>query len=200
MSLREDPGQSPKARPHTGALLGCSGRNSEAEAPVSDRAGTSSSPRSHDKALRRKRDRLSADRLLLSASFQSSAPTPGTRLRGRRGGAQGRTPASRQRSCLGAPVRPSARCWVGRMRAAASTRRGARPPATPSMGAGVSLAGSSRLLGTSSERRATSCSRTRFLRNVIAKEAATPSSFESRSGSIRTRDPCRVLISPTSLR
>jgi len=36
--------------------------------------------------------------------------------------------------------------------------------------------------------------------DAIAKEAATPSSFESRSGSIRTRDPCRVLIRPTSAR
>jgi len=40
------------------------------------------------------------------------------------------------------------------------------------------------LLRTSSERRATSCGHARFLRNAIAEEAATPSSFESRSGSI----------------
>jgi hypothetical protein len=34
--------------------------------------------------------------------------------------------------------------------------------------------------GTSTERRATSCSHARFLRNAIAQEPATPSSFESR--------------------
>jgi hypothetical protein len=42
---------------------------------------------------------------------------------------------------------------------------------------------------TSSERLATSCSHARFLRNAIAKAAATPSPFASRSASIRTRDP-----------
>ena len=42
---------------HTRALLGCAGRKSEFEAPVSDRVGTSSSPRSHDKALRARNDR-----------------------------------------------------------------------------------------------------------------------------------------------
>ena len=39
------------------------------------------------------------------------------------GGAQGGTTASQQRSCLGAPARPSARCWDGRIRAAADRRR-----------------------------------------------------------------------------
>jgi hypothetical protein len=57
-----------------------------------------------------------------------------------------------------------------------------------------------RLLGTRSERRATSCSHTRFLRNAVANGAPTPSSFGSKSGSIRTRDPSRVLIGPTSPR
>jgi hypothetical protein len=33
------------------------------------------------------------------------------------------------------------------------------------------------------------CSDARFLRNAIAKEAATPSSFEARTASIRTRTP-----------
>jgi hypothetical protein len=48
---------------------------------------------------------------------------------------------------------------------------------------------SRRPLRTISERRATSCSHARFLRNAIVKEAATASPFEARSGSIRTRDP-----------
>jgi hypothetical protein len=47
---------------------------------------------------------------------------------GRRAGAHRETPASRQRSCLGALVPPSARCRDGRNRAAADTRRGARCP------------------------------------------------------------------------
>jgi hypothetical protein len=41
---------------------------------------------------------------------------------GRRGGAQGGTPASRQRSCLSPPVRLAARRWVGRGPAAGQTR------------------------------------------------------------------------------
>jgi len=42
----------------------------------------------------------------------------------RRPGAQGEAPASWQRSCLGAPVRPAVRRWVGRIWTAAETRRG----------------------------------------------------------------------------
>lgn len=45
----------------------------------------------------------------------------------------------------------------------------------------ITLRGNRRAIGavykTSSERRATSCSHARFLRNAIVKEAATPSSF-----------------------
>jgi hypothetical protein len=43
---------------------------------------------------------------------------------GRRASSAGEVPASQPRSCLGALVRPSARCWDGRIRAAADTRRG----------------------------------------------------------------------------
>jgi hypothetical protein len=50
----------------------------------------------------------------LSAEFECPGLDHRRAWSGRRGGAQGRTPASRQRSCLGAPVRPAARCWVGR--------------------------------------------------------------------------------------
>jgi hypothetical protein len=60
---------------------------------------------------------------------------------------------------------------------------------------------SSHLPGTSRERPATSCSRARFPRNAIANEGGDGRRCsESRSRSIRTRDPCRVLIRPTSAR
>ena len=49
---------------------------------------------------------------------------------GRRPRAEVGTSASWQRSCLGAPVRVSARCWVGRRGAAGSTRE--RGPGAPS--------------------------------------------------------------------
>ena len=55
----------------------------------------------------------------------------------RRAGAQGKTPASRQRSCLGAPVRPSARCWVGRQPAVGRGARRHRRRAIAVVGTGL---------------------------------------------------------------
>ena len=67
---------------------------------------------------------------------------------GRRARAQGEAPASQQRSCLGALVPTSARCWVGRIGAVARREERERAGCSLSTDAGVWPVRSSRSLGT----------------------------------------------------
>jgi len=71
-----------------------------------------SAPRILGHVLARRRERNAGRGQTTTPFVRQRALVPGCRHArlGRRGGAQDRTPASRQRSCLGAPVRPPARC------------------------------------------------------------------------------------------
>ena len=124
-----------------------------------------------------------------------------------RAGAEGDTPASRQRSCPGAPVRASARCWDGRIGAVTRRERRERAGCSFPTDAGVRPVRRSRSLGTTPgaciELAQTSASpgRSRSLSGGSSRErasSASPSGASRRRGGPGIAHTRTSALSPVS--